>query len=249
MEQQQSNLQETMFNNSTIDTSHFEIDDVLNDNACFYRAISNGIYFGTSDTSERTMLSMKNWGKTKNIDKVKVDFGNYSGKQEVLARFIQNEILNFISNNPDLKVSYLGDIPLSNAVNLVHDISWEEYLMYYSNFAGDVDMEQLEQEGYYVDRWGSTLEQWVITQMLKIPIVIFNSQIWNKRSQRINNGKIVKGKPQKNVRLRLAAVLGKQYFDKLPIYLIWKEYNGEGHYLVCYPKNPNEIKDIIKNMI
>ena len=85
--------------------------------------------------------------------------------------------------------------------------------------------------------------------MLKIPIVIFNSQIWNKRSQRINNGKIVKGKPQKNVRLRLAAVLGKQYFDKLPIYLIWKEYNGEGHYLACYPKNPNEIKDIIKNMI
>ena len=113
MEQQQSNLQETMFNNSTIDTSHFEIDDVLNDNACFYRAISNGIYFGTSDTSERTMLSMKNWGKTKNIDKVKVDFGNYSGKQEILARFIQNEILNFISSCFYIKVSYSGAISVS----------------------------------------------------------------------------------------------------------------------------------------
>ena len=84
MEQQQSNLQETMFNNSTIDTSHFEIDDVLNDNACFYRAISNGIYFGTSDTSERTMLSMKNWGKL--TDKVKAILVIY-WKQEILARF------------------------------------------------------------------------------------------------------------------------------------------------------------------
>ena len=246
---QQQNLEETIFKNSTIDPDYFVIDDVLNDNACFYRAISNGIYFGTSDRSERTMLTMKNWGNTKKIDIVQNDFGQYSGKQDVLARFIQNEILEFVSKNPDIEVPYLGNMSLSNAINFVHDISWEEYLMYYSNFAGDIDEEQLEQEGYYIDRWGSTLEQWIVSEMLKIPIVIFNSQIWNKRSQRINNGKIIKGKPQKNVRLRLTSVMGKKYFDKLPIYLIWKEYNGEGHYLICYPKEPEKVLNIIKNMI
>jgi len=246
---QQQNLEEAIFKNSTIDPDYFVIDDVLNDNACFYRAISNGIYFGTSDRSERTMLTMKNWGNTKKIDIVQNDFGQYSGKQDVLARFIQNEILEFVSKNPDIEVPYLGNMSLSNAINFVHDISWEEYLMYYSNFAGDIDEEQLEQEGYYIDRWGSTLEQWIVSEMLKIPIVIFNSQIWNKRSQRINNGKIIKGKPQKNVRLRLTSVMGKKYFDKLPIYLIWKEYNGEGHYLICYPKEPEKVLNIIKNMI
>ena len=51
-----------MFNNST-DTSHFEADDVLNDNAL---AVSYFWEFvGTSDTSERTMLSMKNGVKPK----------------------------------------------------------------------------------------------------------------------------------------------------------------------------------------
>ena len=59
----------------------------------------------------------------------------------------------------------------------------------------------------------------------------------------------IKGKPQKNVRLRLTSVMGKKYFDKLPIYLIWKEYNGEGHYLICYPKEPEKVLNIIKNMI
>lgn len=243
-------MSEQIFLNTTIDPSIFEIDDVLNDNACFYRAIANSLYFGTSDTSERTILKMKNWGKVKDISKVKKDFGNYSGKQDLLARTLQNDILEFISNNPDIKVKYLDNMTLDNAVMLIHGISWEEYLMSYTTFAGDIDFEQLEAEGFYVDRWGSTLEQWVISQMLKVPIVIFNSQIWNNRSHRINTGKIVKGKPQKNVRLRLTAILGREYFeDKLPIYLIWKEYNGEGHYLVCYPKDPNSVKELLKNMI
>jgi hypothetical protein len=239
-----------LFEATTIDPSIFQIQDVEGDNACFYRAIANYLYFGSPNTSNRSVLSMKNWGKVKNIDKVTKDFGRYSGKQDLLARFLQNEILDFISKNYNKKVPFLGNVQLKDAITLVHEISWEEYLMYYSTFAGDIDFNQLEEEAFYIDRWGSTLEQWVITQMLEVPIIIFNTQNWNKRYNKITNGKIVNNKPQKGVRLKPTVILGQEFLGKkMPIYLIWREYHGEGHYMVCYPKDIDNTYEIIKNMI
>jgi len=243
-------MNKDLFELTTIDPSIFQIQDVEGDNACLYRAIANYLYFGSPNTSNRSILKMKNWGNVKDIDKVNAEFGRYSGKQDLLARFLQSEILDYISKNHGKKVTYLGDITLKDAIPLVHELSWEEYLMYYSTFAGDIDFEQLENEGYYVDRWGSTLEQWVITEMLKVPIIIFNTQKWNTRYNKISNGKVVNNKPQKDVRLKPTVILGREYLEtKMPIYLIWREYHGEGHYMVCYPKDIDNTYQIIKNMI
>ena len=243
-------MNKEIFTATTIDPSIFQIQDVEGDNACLYRAIANYLYFGSPATSNRSILKMKDWGNVKNIERVTADYGRYSGKQDLLARFLQNEILEFISKNHEMKVPFLGDARLMEAVPLVHEISWEEYLMYYTTFAGDIDFEQLESEGYYVDRWGSTLEQWVITEMLKVPIIIFNTQKWSDRYEKIVNGKVVKNKAQKDVRLKPTVVLGKKYLGKkMPIYLIWREYHGEGHYMVCYPKDISKTYNIVKNMI
>ena len=243
-------MNKELFQAITIDPSIFQIEDVEGDNACFYRAIANYLYFGSPNTSNRSIITKKKWGKVKSFDKVTKDFGRYSGKQDLLARFLQTEILEYISNNLNKKVPFLGNVDLKDAISLVHEISWEEYLIYYSTFAGDIDFNQLEEEGFYVDRWGSTLEQWVITQMLEVPIIIFNTQIWNKRFNKIVNGKIVNNKAQKGVRLKPTVILGDEFIDKkMPIYLIWREYHGEGHYMACYPKDISEAYQIIKNMI
>ena len=243
-------MDKQLFNATTIDPSIFQIEDVEGDNACLYRAIANYLYFGSPNTSNRSILKMKDWGKVKDIEKVSKDFGRYSGKQDLLARFLQSEILDYISKNHEKQVPFLGNAKLRDAIPLVHELSWEEYLMYYSTFAGDIDFDQLEQEGYYIDRWGSTLEQWVITEMLKVPIIIFNTQKWSTRYNKIVNGKVVNNKAQKDVRLKPSVILGQKYLGKkMPIYLIWREYHGEGHYMVCYPKNVDKTYNIVKNMI
>ena len=51
---------------------------------------------------------------------------------------------------------------------------------------------------------------------------------------------------EQGVRLKLSAVIGREFIShKLPIFLIWREYNKNGHYMVCYPKNPKTILDYI----
>ena len=124
-------MNKELFQAITIDPSIFQIEDVEGDNACFYRAIANYLYFGSPNTSNRSILSMKKWGKVKSFDKVTKDFGRYSGKQDLLARFLQTEILEYISNNLNKKVPFLGNVDLKDAISLVHEISWESFLIIY----------------------------------------------------------------------------------------------------------------------
>jgi len=90
------------------------------------------------------------------------------------------------------------------------------------------------------------LEVFIVSEIIKCPIIVFNTQTWSKRYKKIINGKIIKNKPEKNVRLKPSVVVGKKYIGKrLPIYLIWREYHGNGHYMTLYPKNNTDILSAI----
>ena len=238
------------YQQSTLDNSLFNVQDVSYDNACFYRAVACGLYQGSPHENIGKIMSLIDWGESKTPEHVADLFNNDSKKQDRFAKLIQSKICEYVSKNPDKKIPDLGNISIKDAIFLIHDISWEEYLMHYSVSASEINFEMLDEEGFYIDRWGSTLEQWVVSEIFQIPIVLLNPQTWSNRHNKIINGKIVKSKAQKNVRFRPTAIIGKKFLHKRPpIFLIWKEYNGEGHYMACFPKNNKNVLNLIKNMI
>ena len=167
------------------------IQDVENDNACFYRSIANGLYYGSPYKSIKHILSMKNWGKVKNIEEVSNAYGKISDKQSSLARELQKKILMFVKNNKNLIVPILGDILLKDAIMMIHGLTWEEYVSYYEIYAGDIDPNLLKLEEdtelLYIDRWGSILEQWITSKILQVSIIVFNSQKWDNKYNKIDS--------------------------------------------------------------
>ena len=243
-------MDKTTFDLTTIDPCLFQIQDVIGDNACLYRALANYVYFATSPKSIRQMLKFNDWGNIKNIDEVTRELGVYSDTQNRIAKEIQDLIVNYIADHPDDKIPQVADMTIENAIPVIHGISWEEYLAYYSDFAGSADiMAEIDADGYSVDRWGSTIEQYAISKIIQCPVIVFNSQRWDNKYNKIVNGKIVKNKAQKDVRLKPTMIIGEEYLGKkLPIYLIWREYKNNGHYLVLYPKNPEQVQKVIDNL-
>jgi hypothetical protein len=243
-------MDKTAFDLSTIDPDLFQIQDVIGDNACLYRALANYIYYATSPKSSRQILKFKDWGNVKNIEEVTNEMGVYSDTQNTIAKEIQDLIVNYIADHPREKIPQVANMTIENAVPIIHGISWEEYLAYYSDFAGSADiMAEIDADGYSVDRWGSTIEQYAISKLIQCPVVVFNSQRWDNKYNKIVNGKIVNNKAQKNVRLKPTMIIGNEYMGyKLPIYLIWREYHSNGHYLVLYPKNPEVVQQVINDL-
>jgi hypothetical protein len=236
-------LTEDEFINNTLENSLFTINDVNNDNACMYRSISNYIYYATPHTNLTFLKRFKDWGNIKEIDIVSTDFGYFSEKQESLARFIQCLIVEYVKNNPK-KIINEYNMSIENLVPIFHDITYDEYINAYSTFAGE---ESNKEEDKYYDRWGSLLELYIISDIINCPIVVLNSQKYDKRTNKITNGKIINSKPQKDVRFKVFQIINKDLIhnDILPIYLVWKKYNNNGHFMACYPND----KDIVKNII
>ena len=238
-----------IFLENTINPDLFQIDNVENDNACFYRAVANYLYFALPQESVSTLrkLDTKKWGTVKKIETVMENYGRYSPSQDKLARVIQKRIVNFIKKHKDHILDETG-MSIRNSIELIHDISIDEYLDSYNTFAGDIDILDIDDDisdDYTIDRWGSIIEQSVISQILECPVIVFNSQKFDNRYNKIVNGKILKNKAEKDVRLRLSSISGRQFFGKLPIFLLWREYHNNGHYLVCYPKDISDIYDQI----
>ena len=243
-------MDKTTFNLTTVDPSLFQIQDVIGDNACLYRALANYIYYATSPKSIRQILKFNDWGNVKNIEDVTRELGVYSDTQNQIAKEIQDLIVNYVADHPGDKIPQVANMTIEDAVPVIHGISWEEYLAYYSDFAGSADiMAEIDADGYSVDRWGSTIEQYAISKIIECPVIVFNSQRWDTKYNKIVNGKIVKNKAQKDVRLKPTMIIGQEYLGKkLPIYLIWREYKSNGHYLVLYPKNKEIVQKIINDL-
>ena len=234
---------EKEFIKNTIPTDLFKIQNVKGDNACFYRAVANYIYFAQSNNTKDIDLikTFKKWGDADKLENIK-DENLY---QDELAEYLQKIIHDYIKKNPDKTLSLMGDISIRDAIPFVHNITYDEYLHYY-NLCAFKEFDQ--QEDFIIDRWGSSLELFIVSEIIKCPIIVFNTQTWSKRYKKIINGKIIRNKPEKNVRLKPSIIVGNKYIGKrLPIYLIWREYHGNGHYLTLYPKNDKNILDAILN--
>ena len=234
------------FIHQTINPELFEIQDVPGDNACFYRSIANYIYYATPHSNITKLKRFYGWGKTKDISSVREVMKPYSNEQNQLAEFIQSKICTYIDEHSDEILPQTG-MSIEKSIELIHDITLEEYLSYYEVFAGDIDENQdLEDEDYYVDRWGSIIEQYVVSRIIKAPVVVLNSQRYDTVFNKISNGKIVNNKPNKDVRFRISAIIGEEYIGKkMPIFVVWREYYKSGHYMSVFPKNPSTILDDI----
>ena len=230
------------FIKNTLSPELFIIQNVKGDNACFYRAIANYIVFAQTKNNKNieVIKSFKNWGETTDIDNIDT-FDSY---QNELAQYLQTIIYNYIITNSHQILPFMGGITIKDAVPFIHGITYDEYMLYYNQCAfEDIPTD----EDFVIDRWGSSLELFVVAEIIKCPIIVFNTQTWSKRYNKIINGKVINNKPEKNVRLKPSIIVGKKYIGiRLPIYLIWREYKGEGHYMSLYPKDKEAILQYIK---
>lgn len=223
--------EEKEFKNNTIDPNNFYIEDVLGDNACFYRCVSNIIHY------------LNNINKNKDTDFLGFD----SEKQEKMARKIQKLVAKWLYKNKDNIVENLG-ISVKEFVIHTHDLLEDydcdnykgtnlyddlmiEYLRRYSKFAGDPHSTEY-------DRWGGAAEQYAISEIFKIPVYTYVYKKYNKQNGKIENGRIRKNKPEKGVRFKLYQVFGIKYLDKKSMHLLYKNTQRcDGHYLCLYKKN------------
>ena len=222
------------FLTNSINPNLFIIEDVANDNACFYRAFSNVInnYLSTLD-------NLKNYDCFKNLKRI---YGNkdlnYSlENQDKLAKFFQQTSCKWIKNNYHLYLEEYG-MNLETMIELTHEIDIYIYLERYKYFAGDTIINKFDSGKIYKngknkgetifvtkeleDRWGSTVEQIALSETYKITIIILSSQ--NLLNNKIITGKITNNKAEKGVIFKVMQIIGKKYLiEKQPIFLLWKK--------------------------
>ena len=138
---------------------------------------------------------------------------------------LQKKIYNWILENIDTYiVEYQMDV--KNLIIVTHDCDINEYLERYNVFAG-VNNEEIE------DRWGGLIEQIVVSNIFKINIIIYTTQKFDNKKKKVITGKVIKNKPEKDVRLK--NIQNINYSDKSDtIYLLWKNYNKQGHYMSLF---------------
>jgi len=261
------NKKETDFILNTISANEFQIEDVSDDNACFYRAIANNLNYATKSNSLNDIKGLKYHGTCKTINEVyqNQQWGFCSDRQERLARYLQGKSYRWIQKNYSNHLKEY-DMDIGTMILITHDLDIDSYLDRYRFFAGDCIIEEFdsgkihqvgEQKGQSVveqcvleDRWGGTPELIALSESYKVPIIILTSQKFDYKRNKIVIGKIRLNKPEKNVRFRLLQIIGKQYLDEnFPICLLWKKCKNEGHYMSMYATNPQNISSLIKNKI
>lgn len=252
---------------STIDPNIFTIQDVADDNACFYRAIANIFNYYTPHDKLNKIKVLDRYGSLKNLENTVNDarWGYCSENQDRLSRFLQGKSYRWVKRNYSKQLPEY-DMDIGTMILLTHEIDIEEYLDRYKYFAGDNIVEEVDTGKVYKsgrrkgekviknvsleDRWGGTPEQIALSEAYKIPIVIITSQKYDKRRKKIITGKIRNDKPEKGVRFKLMQVIGKKYLkDKLPIFVLWKKHRQLGHYFSLYPKSVEKIKEFVSNYL
>lgn len=222
---------QNVFMRETINPAFFKLENVESDNACFYRAIANGIM----NRSEKNPLKK---------------YSQNLKTQTNLAKELQMLSYFWLINNKEKIINWnLGDsfldMPVYQLINLIHDINFETYVNNYKYFAGDfVLCENDNQISIMNNRWGSYIEQVAISHRLKLPIIVFILQKYDDKKEKIVNGRIFNNKTiYKNTRLKLLTITGGEYIkESSPIYLLWKKTNDCEHYMSLYPIN-NKIED------
>jgi len=214
---------EKKFIEKTIEPNIFHIEDVLADNACFYRCISNFIHSKEKCISE--INSKKKEKTSRRIQKI-ISKWLFDNRNEMIDE-LNISVKDFVIHTHNLLDDY--DYGNYQGDNLYEEIM-KEYLRRYSLFAGDLLLSEY-------DRWGGASEQYAISEILQVPIYIYVYKKYNKKNGNIENGKIRQNKPEKNVRFELYQVFGEKYLPNESIHLLYKNTkNCQGHYLCLYKK-------------
>lgn len=220
------------FIKSSINPSKFQIEDVANDNSCFYRSLANGIYFSVPYEGIYNLCKFKKYGQFKPIDRVynNSQMGFYSDKQDKIARFLHKTIFDWLIENKNRLIGDMGGLSVSKLIMMTHELSVEEYRHIYCHFPSD-DIPNIEH-----NRWAGLPEQIAFSKIFKIPLRIITPQIYNKKTRKINTGRIKNNIPLKNVRFKEIQLIGKEYITA-PMHILWKKHNRKGHYMALYPMN------------
>lgn len=256
------------FIKNSIDHDLFQVEDVENDNACFYRSMANGLGFISKNTDIDILdkfLENENKNKLAYYRPVKDFYCNtnwgYNGDyQDVLARDLQQLSLDWIKHNCDKNI-LLGrstedpTITINELIMMVHGLSYSEYIENYQYFAGDLVLDEMLEDNSIIisNRWGGYSEQFALSEKLKLPIIILTTQKYDTRLNKIINGRINNNRPIKGVRFKIYQTSGLQYLtrDGPVIYLLWKQTKFGDHYMVLYPNDPiiciDKLNDILNN--
>lgn len=238
------------FENSTISPLNFSIENVIGDNACFYRAVANILYYYTGEISFQE-IKQQLWSIKPKGEKL----GFLNELQEQLSREIQTEIVEWIYKNKNKKVEELGGLSLAELVIHTHQLDTNNDILRQMNVS-DQEIENICMDAYYErysvfagddiieldERWAGAAEQYALSQILKIPVCTYIPKKYNVSKNRIENGKITnKNKAEAGVRLKLFQIFGAKYICSRPsIHLIYKTNTRLlAHYMSLYPEqNP-----------
>lgn len=227
------------FERETIDPSQFQIEDVMGDNACFYRALANVIFYLCQSTDVRELSSLKGYGTWKPIHAVygHEQWGVDGDQQLALAKLLHTQIFTWIMKHPKAPISECG-MNLDMLIKTVHGLTIPEYTKVYSQFPNH------SQKIPHNSNWAGLPEQVAFTRIFKVPLYIVTAVSFSSKSHRIYSGRIgTNNKPFKNVRLQLLQKIGTE-FDTgehnrpgiQPVYLLWKKCYQQGHYMALYPR-------------
>ena len=243
------------FVKNTIKPDYFQIQDVENDNACFYRSLANVIAFISDQYIDlEKMINDKKFGEYRSC----IDFYNHSewnqndDNQENFARELQEIALNWIKENQSEKIEWDQDITVRDLVYFTHNLSIDEYLEKYAFYAGDLvisdDNDEIE---ILENRWGGFSEQYALARVFKIPIIVLSAQRYDQKKKKCINGIIKNNKAYKGVYFKIFQIAGIDFLNRgvKPVYLLWKKINNSPHYMSLYPMNQNDCLSKIKSIM
>ena len=223
----------------------FFIQDVDNDNACFYRSIANQLYYKSFYDKCIMILSRNNCWRTKQLENLDKENWGYNGPEQTkTSKVLQQISRKFIYKNRDKKIPELG-IKVYELVSMVHDLSemrelfpgWEDIDIYnhiYKSFAGDNVM--VHNGNKYIkikERWGSAVEQWALSEHLKVPIIIWELCKHDKRTGEIKIGRIRNNIATKNSFFKIQQIFGRR-FSNTPLNILYRNSQGGSHYMSLY---------------
>ena len=134
-------LQMNNFIKKTIDPERFYIEDVLGDDACFYRSIANSInyQYKFNNTLDSVFKKTGEWIETKGFENIDEYMWGFNGElQNELSRQVQQIIRKWLYKNQDKKIDDLG-ITYKELIEMTHELNIDEYNELYKYFAGDDD--------------------------------------------------------------------------------------------------------------
>lgn len=170
--EQYQKSEEKKFNDKTLSKDYFTIINVYRDGACLFTSLSNYINDNIEFFKDHPIYSFIN-NKRNFEDKDKI---------ETIARFLQNELKDWIFKNRDMKIKHIGNTTLENWVLMIHGEegynSIEDYYVFFNTYAGDPDIIEVEDNGdkeliEIPERWGTIVELFAFHKIYDMNINIY----------------------------------------------------------------------------